>query len=97
MMFVLGVNHVSVVFSVRKMYIDLLNGNPRSAISPLDLEISQKCEQLLISEPTFFELKGSVGLYIHLTIYKEILCFDGGFNFFFFFFFGGEGDGHVQF
>ncbi|PVD31188.1 hypothetical protein C0Q70_06600 [Pomacea canaliculata] len=47
----------------RKTYIDLLNGNPRSAISPLDLEISQKCEQLLISEPTCFELKGSVGAF----------------------------------
>jgi hypothetical protein len=51
----------SSLFSVRKTYIDLLNGNPRAAISPLDLEISQKCEQLLISEPTFFDLKGSVG------------------------------------
>ncbi|KAK7499097.1 hypothetical protein BaRGS_00009644 [Batillaria attramentaria] len=48
---------------VRKTYIDLLNGNPRSAISPLDLEISQKCEQLLISEPTFFDLKGSIGAF----------------------------------
>ncbi|KAK7088108.1 uncharacterized protein [Littorina saxatilis] len=48
---------------VRKTYIDLLNGNPRSAISPLDLEISQKCEQLLISEPTFFNIKGSVGAF----------------------------------
>ncbi|KAL8614022.1 hypothetical protein ACOMHN_023257 [Nucella lapillus] len=47
----------------RKNYMSLLNGNPRSAISPLDLEISQKCEQLLVSEPTFAELKGSVGAF----------------------------------
>ncbi|XP_041349951.1 LOW QUALITY PROTEIN: uncharacterized protein LOC121369143 [Gigantopelta aegis] len=47
----------------RKTYVDILNGNPRSAISPLDLEISQKCEQLLNTEPTLSDLKGSVGAF----------------------------------
>lgn len=46
---------------VRKKYIDLLNTNPRAAISQYDYEISQKCDQLLNSEPTFADLKGSVG------------------------------------
>ncbi|XP_078339182.1 uncharacterized protein LOC111132265 isoform X4 [Crassostrea virginica] len=46
---------------VRKKYIDLLNTNPRAAISPYDYEISQKCDQLLNSEPTLSDLKGSVG------------------------------------
>lgn len=51
----------SFFFSVRKKYIDLLNTNPRAAISQYDYEISQKCDQLLNSEPTFADLKGSVG------------------------------------
>lgn len=46
---------------MRKKYIDLLNTNPRAAISQYDYEISQKCDQLLNSEATFADLKGSVG------------------------------------
>ncbi|XP_069136480.1 uncharacterized protein [Argopecten irradians] len=46
---------------VRKQYVDQLNTNPRAAISPYDLEISQKCEALINTEATFAELKGSVG------------------------------------
>ncbi|XP_061196252.1 uncharacterized protein LOC133204520 [Saccostrea echinata] len=46
---------------VRKQYVDLLNTNPRAAISQYDYEISQKCEQLINSEPTFSDLRGSVG------------------------------------
>ncbi|XP_059163173.1 uncharacterized protein LOC131946430 [Physella acuta] len=47
----------------RKIYVDLLNENPRAAMSPLDLEISQKVEQMVLSETTFAELKGSVGAF----------------------------------
>ncbi|XP_060063760.1 uncharacterized protein LOC132544209 [Ylistrum balloti] len=46
---------------VRKQYVDQLNSNPRAAISPYDLEISQKCEALINTESTFADLKGSVG------------------------------------
>ena len=55
------------LFSVRKKYIDLLNTNPRAAISPYDYEISQKCDQLLNSEPTLSDLKGSVGKDIQMS------------------------------
>lgn len=63
---------------VRKIYLDLLATNPRAAISPIDLEISQKCEYLLKAEPTFEELKGSIGIsrlelfdqYLKFTIYS---------------------------
>ncbi|XP_067670758.1 uncharacterized protein [Haliotis asinina] len=48
---------------VRKEYIDILNRDPRAAISPDDLEISQKCEQLLASESTFADIQGSVGAF----------------------------------
>ena len=51
-----------VLLSVRKQYIDLLNSNPRLAISEYDYEISQRCEQLIKSEPTFADLRGSVGM-----------------------------------
>ncbi|CAH1801165.1 unnamed protein product [Owenia fusiformis] len=47
----------------RRKYVDLLTSNPRMAISDLDLEISHKCEQLLNSEPTFQQFKGSVGAF----------------------------------
>ena len=57
----------SLLFSVRKKYIDLLNTNPRAAISPYDYEISQKCDQLLNSEPTLSDLKGSVGKDIQMS------------------------------
>ena len=40
---------------------DLLNNDPRSAISSQDLAISQKCEDLIMTEPTFQEIRGSVG------------------------------------
>ncbi|XP_021371343.1 uncharacterized protein LOC110461920 isoform X2 [Mizuhopecten yessoensis] len=46
---------------VRKHYVDQLNSNPRAAISPYDLEITQTCEALINTEPTFADLKGSVG------------------------------------
>ncbi|XP_048751885.1 uncharacterized protein LOC125663636 isoform X2 [Ostrea edulis] len=46
---------------VRKQYVDLLNTNPRAAISQYDYEISQKCEQLIKSETTLSDLRGSVG------------------------------------
>ncbi|XP_055863033.1 uncharacterized protein LOC106072877 [Biomphalaria glabrata] len=48
---------------IRKTYVELLNDNPRAAISPHDIEISQKVEQMVLSEPTFSELKGSVGAF----------------------------------
>ena len=51
----------SCAIAARKTYVDLLQSNPRHAISPLDLEISQRCEQLIVAEPTFVDLKGSVG------------------------------------
>ncbi|KAK2191699.1 hypothetical protein NP493_47g01010 [Ridgeia piscesae] len=48
---------------VLKRYAEILANNPRVAISPLDLDISCKCEQLLMSEPTFAHLNGSVGAF----------------------------------
>ncbi|KAI0208838.1 hypothetical protein LSAT2_006454 [Lamellibrachia satsuma] len=48
---------------VVKRYSEILANNPRVAISPLDLDISCKCEQLLMSEPTFADLNGSVGAF----------------------------------
>ncbi|KAK3083788.1 hypothetical protein FSP39_003216 [Pinctada imbricata] len=48
---------------VRKQYIDLLSANPRAAISEYDYEISQRCEQLIKSEPTLADLRGSVGIF----------------------------------
>lgn len=47
--------------TVRKEYTDILSTNPRYAISPQDLDISRTCEQLLIHESSFNELKGYVG------------------------------------
>ncbi|XP_013383272.1 uncharacterized protein LOC106153737 [Lingula anatina] len=47
----------------RKEYVDILSTNPRAAMSELDLEISQKCENLLNSETTVEELRGSVGAF----------------------------------
>ncbi|XP_064613164.1 uncharacterized protein LOC135476947 [Liolophura sinensis] len=48
---------------IRKQYVDVMSKHPRKAISPFDLEISQKCENLLSSEPTFSTIKGSVGAF----------------------------------
>ncbi|CAD5121079.1 DgyrCDS9617 [Dimorphilus gyrociliatus] len=48
---------------IRKEYTDILSTNPRYAISPQDLEISRTCEQLLIHESSFNELKGYVGAF----------------------------------
>ncbi|KAH9524500.1 hypothetical protein Btru_027035 [Bulinus truncatus] len=48
---------------VRKAYVELLNDNPRAAISPHDIEISQKVEQMVLAEQTFSDLKGSVGAF----------------------------------
>ncbi len=42
---------------------DILSTNPRVAISPLDLDISQHCERLLMAEPSVEELRGSVGAF----------------------------------
>ncbi|XP_005096813.2 uncharacterized protein LOC101844992 [Aplysia californica] len=47
----------------RKTYVDLLNGNPRAAISQHDVDISQKVEGMVLAEPTFSDLKGSVGAF----------------------------------
>ncbi|XP_052072287.1 uncharacterized protein LOC127710461 isoform X4 [Mytilus californianus] len=62
---------------VRKHYIDQLNTNPRAAISMYDYDISQKCETLLNSEPTFNDLRGSVGIFYGmkatLSYYHSIL------------------------
>ena len=46
---------------MRKVYVDLLTNNPRSAISSQDMEISKTCEKLLATEKTFDDLRGSVG------------------------------------
>lgn len=54
----------STSFSVRKQYIDLLNSDPRKAISQYDYEIDQMCGQLLNSEKTFVDLRGSQGTVI---------------------------------
>ena len=51
------------VFTARKTYVDLLNENPRHAMSQYDMDISQKVEQMVLAEPTFSDLKGSVGIY----------------------------------
>ncbi|XP_052802733.1 uncharacterized protein LOC128232959 isoform X2 [Mya arenaria] len=48
---------------VRKQYVDLLNADPRKAISMYDYEIDQKCAQLLNSEKTFVDLRGSQGVF----------------------------------
>jgi len=45
------------------MYVDLLNQNPRLAMSQYDMDISQKVEQMVLAEPTFSDLKGSVGAF----------------------------------
>ncbi|GFO15113.1 hypothetical protein PoB_004161800, partial [Plakobranchus ocellatus] len=57
---------------VRKEYVDLLNQNPRLAISPQDLDISQRVEQMVLSETTFSELKGSIG---HFYAMKATLSY----------------------
>lgn len=46
---------------MRKQYIDLLNADPRKCISQYDYEIDQTCGQLLNSEKTFVDLRGSQG------------------------------------
>ena len=63
---------------LRKIYTKLLSGNARSAISPADQEISQKCDYLLKAEPTFEDLCGSLGkwcvsidLYLGLEITRN--------------------------
>ncbi|XP_053375032.1 uncharacterized protein LOC123533928 isoform X2 [Mercenaria mercenaria] len=48
---------------VRKQYVDLLNSDARKAISQYDYEIDQKCQQLLSSEKTFGDLRGSQGVF----------------------------------
>ncbi len=57
-----------------KRYAEILAHNPRVAISPLDLDISSKCEKLLMTEPTFADLNGSVGkIMIHIyLVYSKI-------------------------
>ncbi|GFS25981.1 hypothetical protein ElyMa_001702300 [Elysia marginata] len=57
---------------MRKEYVDLLNQNPRLAISPQDLDISQRVEQMVLSEPTFSDLKGSIG---HFYAMKATLSY----------------------
>ncbi|ELU01451.1 hypothetical protein CAPTEDRAFT_186844 [Capitella teleta] len=57
---------------VRKKYVELLNNNPRAAISSQDLDISSHCEELLLSEPTFSNLKGSIGAFYAM---KAILSY----------------------
>ena len=49
------------IITVMKRYAEILAHNPRVAISPMDLDISAKCEKLLMTEPTFVDLNGSVG------------------------------------
>ncbi len=52
----------NVFITVRKHYVDILNSKDvKKAISPQDLDISRKCEQLIMSEPTFDDLNGSIG------------------------------------
>ena len=46
---------------VLQEYNKILKNNPRSAISPKDKEISQRCEYFLNNEPSFSDMKGSVG------------------------------------
>ncbi|KAK6184233.1 hypothetical protein SNE40_002067 [Patella caerulea] len=58
---------------LRKRYVDLMKSDPRSAISPYDVDISQKCEQLLLSEATFSDLKGSVGAFYAM---KAVLSYN---------------------
>lgn len=48
---------------VRKQYVDLLSADPRKAISQYDYEIDQNCQQLLNSEKTFVDLRGSQGVF----------------------------------
>ncbi|CAG5120922.1 unnamed protein product [Candidula unifasciata] len=57
---------------IRKTYVELLNENPRAAISSQDLDISQKVEQMVLAEPTFRDLKGSVG---HFYAMKATLSY----------------------
>ncbi|ESP02547.1 hypothetical protein LOTGIDRAFT_171946 [Lottia gigantea] len=57
----------------RKTYLELLKTDRKSCISPHDLDISRKCEQLLLSEPTFDELKGSVGAFYAM---KAVLSYN---------------------
>ncbi|KAH3885194.1 uncharacterized protein LOC127839191 [Dreissena polymorpha] len=57
---------------VRKQYIDLLNSDPRKAISQYDYEIDQKCAQLLNSEKTFSDLRGSQGVFFAM---KAVLSY----------------------
>ncbi|BFZ18747.1 hypothetical protein BsWGS_21786 [Bradybaena similaris] len=57
---------------IRKAYVDLLNENPRAAISSQDLDISQKVEQMVLAEPTFRDLRGSVG---HFYAMKATLSY----------------------
>ena len=57
------------IITVMKRYSEILAHNPRVAISPMDLDISAKCEKLLMTEPTFADLNGSVGkIMIHIYL-----------------------------
>ena len=62
------------VAAVLKRYAEILANNPRVAISPLDLDISCKCEQLLMSEPTFAHLNGSVGMWMYSLCVCVCVC-----------------------
>ncbi|KAL4224027.1 hypothetical protein ACF0H5_017484 [Mactra antiquata] len=57
---------------VRKQYVDLLNSDPRKAISQYDYEIDQNCQQLLNSEKTFVDLRGSQGVFYSM---KAVLSY----------------------
>ena len=46
-----------------KLFTDVLNDSQLSAVSPLDVGISQKCEKLLMSEPIFVNMKRCMGVF----------------------------------
>ncbi|XP_077995375.1 uncharacterized protein LOC144448905 isoform X2 [Glandiceps talaboti] len=48
--------------NLKKQYVEILQSDPKNVMSILDLEIVQKCQQLLENEHTFQELAGSVSI-----------------------------------